>query len=173
LEYLLAKLAFDPVAAVDMLWSNSAVVLAAVWAGLSAAHNADSAYAEQHAAPRILGGRQFLSELRLRKTLMEDTSQFAHRVPPAAAAAAGSSSTDGSHEDENEAKSQTAKLQERQNKNGKCGAGRGSCAAGYCCSAEGWVVPGVIVSQRDRLLAYFPPYLATSHFLSHRASSTN
>ncbi|KAK8848875.1 carbohydrate-binding module family 18 [Apiospora arundinis] len=125
-----------------MRWSSPAVVLAAAWvAGLSAAHNADPAYA----APRILGGRQFLSELKSRKTLMEDTSQFVHRVPPAAAVAEAqngrrdsSSSTGGTDEDEDETKSSAAKLQERQNKSGRCGAGRGSCAAGYCCSAEGW-----------------------------------
>ncbi|KAK8123514.1 chitin deacetylase [Apiospora kogelbergensis] len=130
-----------------MLWSSSAVVLAAVWAGLSAAHNPDAAHAEQHAVPRILGGRQFLSDLKSRKTLMQDTSQFGHRVPPAAAGAQpghqGSSSTGDVHEDENEAKLQNAKLQERQNKSGRCGAGRGSCAAGYCCSAEGWCGVGL------------------------------
>ncbi|KAK8022208.1 peptidoglycan-N-acetylglucosamine deacetylase [Apiospora rasikravindrae] len=120
-----------------MLWSNPVFVLAA-WAGLSAAHNADPAYAE-HAAPRILGGRQFLSELKSRKTLAQDTSQFARAMPAAPAVEARHnrrrSSTGGA---DVEAKPQEAKLQERQNKSGRCGAGRGSCAAGYCCSAEGW-----------------------------------
>ncbi|KAK8092084.1 polysaccharide deacetylase [Apiospora hydei] len=123
-----------------MLWSNPVVILAA-WAGLSAAHNADAAYAG-HAAPRILGGRQFLSELKSRKTLAQDTSQFARAVPAAAAVGARHNHDSAGGADE-EAKPQEAKLQERQNKSGRCGAGRGSCAAGYCCSSEGWCGSGL------------------------------
>lgn len=33
-------------------------------------------------------------------------------------------------------------IQKRQNTDGQCGAGKGSCAAGYCCSIEGWCGKG-------------------------------
>ncbi|KAK8108643.1 polysaccharide deacetylase [Apiospora sp. TS-2023a] len=114
-----------------MIWSKPALVLAA-WAGLAAAHQAE------YAAPRIIGGRQFLSELKSRKTLAEDTSQFARAVPAPAVEARHSRPRSDAGSAEDEAKPQEAKIQERQNKSGRCGAGRGSCAAGYCCSAEGW-----------------------------------
>ncbi|KAK7918269.1 peptidoglycan-N-acetylglucosamine deacetylase [Apiospora marii] len=117
-----------------MIWSKPALVLAA-WAGLSTAHQADPAYA----APRIIGGRQFLSELRSRKTLAEDTSQFARVVPAAPAVEAQPDRRHSSNEGaDEESQPQEAKLQGRQNKSGRCGAGRGWCGsdADYCSAPD-------------------------------------
>lgn len=101
-----------------MLWSK--IVLLVAYAGLVAAHDSSG-----HATPKVFGGRRFLSELRAQGVFInrEGPSQTKRLVFPQA------EGTDDVAEHTN--------LHKRQNKSGKCGSGRGSCASGYCCSEEG------------------------------------
>ncbi|KAI1268517.1 carbohydrate esterase family 4 protein [Xylariaceae sp. FL1019] len=74
--------------------------------------------------PKLAGARRFLEESagprkwekRSRPTFVGRPSEYQHKEDPA----------------------ERAEIKERQNTSGKCGASRGSCAAGYCCSADGW-----------------------------------
>ncbi|KAK4163498.1 hypothetical protein QBC43DRAFT_319744 [Cladorrhinum sp. PSN259] len=87
--------------------------------GLATAHDD---HGGQH-VPKLLGGRKFLSELGARwKTAAHDAIV---------------AKSYGPHQQR-----QTRNLDKRQNTNGKCGAGSGSCAEGYCCSSAGWCGKG-------------------------------
>ncbi|KAK4178456.1 hypothetical protein QBC36DRAFT_368153 [Triangularia setosa] len=113
----------------------SATILAA-FLGLAAAHGD---HGGQH-IPKILGGRKFLSELEARRRMPQSVQEpnMIKRHPP---------SSQPQH--------YAGKRQE--NTSGKCGASGGSCASGYCCSAEGWCGRGIdYCSAPDCQLNYGP-----------------
>lgn len=93
---------------------SSALLAASL--GLAAAHGDNDG---QH-VPKLLGGRRFMADVKMRRPVVAHESLPARR--PAASA------------------KKANHLQERQsdNTNGQCGPGVGSCAAAYCCSPEGW-----------------------------------
>jgi len=68
--------------------------------------------------PKLMGGRKFLSELKARNALPAPLA-----APPVYV------------EERQPAEENT--LEERQNVNGQCGPGFGSCAVGSCCSPAG------------------------------------
>jgi hypothetical protein len=89
-------------------------ILAGSLASLASAHSDPR---EAHSGvPKLMGGRSFLSYLRARNALpdLSAVADVEEREPP-------------------------VYLEERQDANGRCGVGFGaSCAAGECCSPEGW-----------------------------------
>lgn len=101
-----------------MIWSK--VVLLAVYAGLAAAHESPG-----HATPKVFGGRRFLSELKAQGV-------FANREVPSQTKQPVFPPAEGADD-----VGKQSSLDKRQNKSGKCGSGRGTCASGYCCSEEG------------------------------------
>lgn len=86
--------------------------LLAVACGLIAAHG-------DLPIPRIVGGGKLFSDLRAR-----------HIADPARERA-----VEHIHDQKQ------AKTHKRENTSGQCGKGYGSCAVGYCCSAEGYDLP--------------------------------
>lgn len=101
----------DPLSSTAMHWLVAVVLLS--FASSPAAHN--------DPAPKLLGGRKLLSELQDKRLLgnqavkrrMPHVLEEVSKIEPRATNAAND------------------------NKSGKCGPGRGTCAAGYCCSVEG------------------------------------
>lgn len=89
-------------------------------AGLPAAHH-------DH-GPKFVGGRRLLSNMKQKK--LPWTNKIAESQMP--------------HVLEEVARIDTRDNAEvvniRDNTSGKCGPGRGTCAAGYCCSVEGSVM---------------------------------
>jgi hypothetical protein len=98
-----------------MKWSSA---LLAAGLGLASAH----AEGGRH-VPKLVGARKFLSEMKMKRHLDSESP-----VARAAAVAEPELVVEG-----------PANLEKRQNTDGQCGAGFGSCAAGYCCSPEGYV----------------------------------
>ena len=94
------------------------VALLAASFGLTAAHGDHG----QH-IPKLVGGRRFLSDMKMRQVVAE-------HQPIVERKSSRSTRPSGA-------------LKERQsdeNLDGRCGSGVESCAAGYCCSAEGLVL---------------------------------
>ncbi|KAI1861368.1 uncharacterized protein JN550_010898 [Neoarthrinium moseri] len=104
-----------------MRWSCAFTL--ALFAGLSAAHADPNG--PEHAVPKIFGGRKFLSELRGRKAWESRTQALRQRQVL----------EDVGYVDQRDNASPN---DANDNKSGRCGGTRGACAAGYCCSAEGW-----------------------------------
>lgn len=95
----------------------SSALVAALF-GLAAAH---SDHDGQH-VPKLLGGRRFLANLKAR--------QIVPRSPTAARAPTGPERRhDSLHNRQSDADADAES---------RCGPAIGSCATGYCCSAEGW-----------------------------------
>lgn len=91
-----------------------------------------------HGAPKLAGARRFLSELK-GKRKWERRSQ----------ASQGTGIKEVRDEQDLE---ERGELDSRQNTSGKCGAGRGTCAAGYCCSYEGSVPPSSLIRYLSHIL---------------------
>jgi len=90
--------------------------LVAAWLALVAGHGD---HGGQH-IPKLVGGRRFLSDMRMRRAATVQGPTFAGA--------------------QDRSVKQPQLLDNRQiddNTDGKCGPGVGSCAPGYCCSAEG------------------------------------
>ncbi|KAJ9131658.1 Glycoside hydrolase/deacetylase, partial [Pleurostoma richardsiae] len=94
------------------MWWHRVSALLGACLGIVAAHGDHDA-----AIPKIMGGREFLSEIRAKR---QDLNRAALRKPAKPV--------------------QLVRPSRRQigGDDGECGPGLGSCAAGYCCSAEGW-----------------------------------
>jgi hypothetical protein len=107
-----------------MHWLSSLVL--AFLVGLSAAHaDPNSPEYGQH-APKIFGGRTFLSELKGRRASPGRVSKVhMHQV------------TEEQPNVNVEERDDSGTQDPSANTSGRCGGTRGSCAAGYCCSAEG------------------------------------
>ncbi|KAK6196990.1 hypothetical protein LQW54_011007 [Pestalotiopsis sp. IQ-011] len=106
-------------------------------ASLSAAH-------DNGPVPKFVGGRKLLSGLRSRKELERRVSgaRFSHETKDLSG-----------HKSEDE----TSAINSRDNTSGKCGPNRGTCAAGYCCSVEGWCGLGIDYCEApDCQLSYGP-----------------
>jgi hypothetical protein len=97
-----------------MRWS-SAFILAA-YAGLSAAHAGPNEPVAH--IPKLFGGRKFLEQMKWKRAL--EKIRLSHETEEVEANVEERGELDG-----------------RANTSGRCGAGKGSCAAGYCCSSEG------------------------------------
>jgi len=91
---------------------SSALVAALV--GLATAHDSDGS----HHLPKILGGRKFLSEMRMRRSAAVP-EPIVNRKP-----------LESPHRGSGPRRRQDDEEPE-------CGPGVGSCAAGVCCSADG------------------------------------
>lgn len=102
-----------------MRWWNAVILVAC--ASQTAAH-ADSS--DLRGVPKLAGARGFLSEFKGRR-------RWENRAP----AFRTTEAAEARGEEELEERSE---LEARQ-RNARCGGSRGSCAAGYCCSAEGLV----------------------------------
>lgn len=88
--------------------------------GLSSAHG--------NPAPKFVGGRKVLSDIMSRRLADETASrEHLHRLVEEVRPSQQGATTDINVT--------------RDNKSGKCGPGRGTCAAGYCCSFEGYDIP--------------------------------
>ncbi|KAK1826954.1 hypothetical protein QBC39DRAFT_394045 [Podospora conica] len=101
---------------------KTSLVLAATLVGLVASHGDD--HGGQH-IPKILGGRKFLSDIKLRQP-----APLPEPIGPRI-------------ESRSERRQTGGKRQIDDNIDGRCGPGAGSCADGYCCSAEGWCGKGI------------------------------
>ncbi|KAI0022011.1 carbohydrate-binding module family 18 [Xylariomycetidae sp. FL0641] len=104
---------------------RSGVLLLAAYIGQAAAHADPND--RRHGMPRLAGARRFLSEVKGKR-------RSQGQVP-------GFQEVQSAHlrtEALEEPVEKRGELKERQNKSGKCGKGRGTCAEGYCCSYEGW-----------------------------------
>lgn len=113
-----------------MLWSP---VLLAGLLGLTTAHGHDGDYP----VPQLVGGRQFLSELKADRGMADRKLAAAHRVVDRHAAQRAATARTSARQSKDQ-----HHLDSRQggrNREGACGAKAGSCARGYCCSAEGYV----------------------------------
>lgn len=95
-----------------MKWSSPAFLVASLH--LAAAHGDDGYF-----GPRLFGARKFWSEMRARRGT-------GFTAPPAV------------EHVRHGPQAQPEPLGRRQNSDGQCGPGVGSCAAGSCCSPEGW-----------------------------------
>lgn len=102
-----------------MHWSP---LLLVAYAGLAAAHG-------DHALPKLVGGRKFLSELRAARNLVANR--------PAVAARDTSSIPEVRELEDRSPDAKTVGPRQVGGTAGQCGAGYGSCARGYCCSPEG------------------------------------
>ncbi|KAH9906273.1 carbohydrate esterase family 4 protein [Xylariomycetidae sp. FL2044] len=108
---------------VAMLWLKAVTLASCV--GFAAAHTDPND--AHHASPRLVGGQRFLNDFRgRRRWLQEGLHDFEE---PGMGEVQAEGNTEA-HQD----------LDKRQSggTSGRCGAGRGSCATGYCCSYEGW-----------------------------------
>ncbi|KAI0550257.1 carbohydrate esterase family 4 protein [Xylaria curta] len=86
------------------------------------------AHADHYPVPRLAGARKFLREFQGERKW----EQAVRSVP-----------TTRSRERRQEVSlMERGEIEERQNTNGKCGGRSGSCAAGYCCSYEGYCGKG-------------------------------
>ncbi|KAK0737018.1 hypothetical protein B0T21DRAFT_364242 [Apiosordaria backusii] len=97
----------------------------AAFLSLAVAH---SEHGGQH-IPKILGGRKFLSEMEARRRFSRAAPEpvVNKRHPPISKAP----------------NPQGPSNKRQENTSGRCGASGGSCATGYCCSAEGWCGRGI------------------------------
>ncbi|KAK1751690.1 hypothetical protein QBC47DRAFT_433673 [Echria macrotheca] len=111
-----------------------ALLTAASWAGLAAAHGDD--HGEQH-LPKLLGARRFLADMKMRRAA-------GVQLPPVGPAPQAPSRQPVK-------RSGPGPLRKRQdddeNTDGNCGPGIGSCSPGYCCSPEGWCGKGLDYCQ--------------------------
>ncbi|KAI0145859.1 hypothetical protein F4776DRAFT_379274 [Hypoxylon sp. NC0597] len=103
-----------------MRWWNAVIVAAC--ASQTAAH-ANSG--DVRGVPRLAGARRFMSEIRGRKRW--ETRPQARETTEMVGARGRKGKRD---------------LEERQRGGSRCGANRGKCATGYCCSAEGYCGQG-------------------------------
>ncbi|ETS83464.1 hypothetical protein PFICI_05340 [Pestalotiopsis fici W106-1] len=118
-----------------MRWITT--VLLVGLASLSAAH-------DEGPVPKFVGGRKLLSGLKSRRALERKVSGI--RMPHVSEDLSGPTTED-----------ETPSIDARDNTSGKCGPNRGSCAAGYCCSVEGWCGLGIDYCEApDCQLSYGP-----------------
>ncbi|KAI1213456.1 uncharacterized protein F4807DRAFT_266028 [Annulohypoxylon truncatum] len=107
-----------------MRWWNA--VIAAACASQAAAHAGSDDL--PHGVPKLAGARRFLSELRGRRRW--ETQQQSSQAR---------ATVEGPEEEERQGRNG---LDKRQRGASRCGANRGECAEGYCCSAEGYCGQG-------------------------------
>lgn len=100
------------------LLSAAAVLAASV--GLAVAHNE---HGGQH-VPKLVGGRKLMAALNRRHGAVASNDLLSRNAA-------------ASHKDHAGPK----KRQDDISADGRCGPGIGSCQVGYCCSAEGFVLP--------------------------------
>lgn len=110
----------DYTAFITMRWWNTLILAAC--AGRTAAHADPND--PSHSLPKLAGARRFLSEFK-----------GGRRWDSQARAMRRAEMLEARGEEELE---ERGELEPRQ-RSGRCGAGRGSCAASQCCSAEGLV----------------------------------
>ncbi|KAI1333692.1 hypothetical protein F5Y15DRAFT_410175 [Xylariaceae sp. FL0016] len=96
------------------------VIILAALAGQTIAHSDPTN--SHRGLPKLAGARRFLNDFTGNKR-WESRPRPLQEVDP---------------KEGRGAKKERDQLDKRQNTSGKCGINRGSCAAGYCCSAEGW-----------------------------------
>ncbi|KAI1824409.1 carbohydrate-binding module family 18 [Xylaria intraflava] len=112
--------------------------LGAVSLALCVGHTIAHANPDGYPAPKLFGARKFLKDLKSEKRWEQGASPLVERR----------------HVDDLEERED---IEERQNTGGQCGGSFGSCAAGYCCSLEGWCGKGVdYCSAPDCQINYGP-----------------